>query len=234
MKNVFTAFFLLLGIAGCKHDPQPLPSGSSSVGGQPGPGPGPGPVTYDSVSFQTEVLPILLSNCAMSGCHAQNNPQKGIRLNSYDNVMNSGEINPGNPDKSELVEMIEEPKDKDRMPPLPASRLPQSQIDLIRKWITEGARNTNIAKCDTNVFTFTAVNNIVGASCRGCHGTLNPGAGINLTEYSGIKNAVQSGKLLCAINHEPGCSPMPQGGARLEACKITIIRKWADDGCPQN
>lgn len=222
-------FGSLLLIWACKHEPFAAPQpGSSNTGTGTN-----NPVPNDSVSFQTEILPILLSNCAMSGCHAQNNAQKNVRLNSYSNIMNSDVVEPGSPDRSELVEMIEEQDNDDRMPPPPAPRLTQAQIALIRKWISEGARNTNIIRCDTNIFTFASVNDIITTSCKGCHGSINPNGGVSLADHAGIKNAAQSGKLICAIEHSSGCSPMPQGGAKLDACKITIIKKWAASGYPQ-
>lgn len=220
----------ILLIIACKHDPFAGPALPGSSPNTPGGNP---PVTNDSVSFQTEILPIFQSNCAMSGCHAQNNPQKNIRLNSYANVMNSGVIEPGRPDKSELVELIEENDEDKRMPPPPSPRLSPAQIALIRKWISEGARNTNIIRCDTSNFSFAAVNGIISTSCAGCHGSSSPSGGINLTNHTGIKNAAQSGKLICAIEHGSGCSPMPQGGSKLENCKITIIKKWVAAGYPQ-
>lgn len=221
-----TGGFLL--IVACKHDP----FGTPALPQNNNPGGNPPPVPNDSVSFQTEVLPIFQSNCAMSGCHAQNNPQKNVRLNTYTNVMNSGVIEPGNPDRSELVELIEENDEDKRMPPPPSARLTQAQIALIRKWIAEGARNTNIIRCDTTDFSFAAVNRIISTSCTGCHGAVSPSAGISLTDHTGIKNAAK-GKLICAIEHGNGCSPMPQGGTKLESCKITIIKKWAAAGHPQ-
>lgn len=233
MKLKLLTSFIIAGvllIVACKHDPFAPPA---LPGNNPVPGGNSPSVTNDSVSFQTEILPILQSNCAMSGCHAQNNPQKNVRLNTYANVMNSDVIEPGRPDKSELVEMIEETDEDKRMPPPPSPRLSQAQISLIRKWISEGARNTNIIRCDTGNFSFAAVNSIISTVCSGCHGTSNPSGGINLTNHTGIKNAAQSGKLICAIEHGNGCSPMPQGGAKLETCKITIIKKWAAAGYPQ-
>ena len=234
MKLKLLASFIVvcvLLIMACKHDPFAVPVLPGNTPNNPGGNPP--PVTNDSVSFQTEVLPILQSNCAMSGCHAQNNPQKNIRLNSYANVRHSGVIEPGRPDKCALVEMIEENDEDKRMPPPPSSRLSQAQITLIMKWISEGARNTNIIRCDTTDFSFASVNSIISTSCIGCHGSSSPSGGINLTNHTGIKNVAQSGKLICAIEHGGGCSPMPQGGSKLEGCKITIIKKWTAAGYPQ-
>lgn len=221
----FSLLLSLLILVGCKHLPQeeliPTPFSSSNN------------ITNDSVSFQTEILPLITGNCATTGCHNTTSAAEGLVLTNYSNIMLL--VTPKNINNSELVEVITETKPNKRMPPPPQSALPQDQINLIIKWINEGARNTNIMRCDTNNFAFAAnVQPLVNTSCKGCHNATTAGGGISLTNYSEIKNSVQNGKFICSIERTAGCSPMPQGGNKLESCKITQIKKWLNAGCPNN
>lgn len=46
----------------------------------------------DSVYFKQQILPILQSNCAKSGCHNEESRKHGVVLNSYQNLMSTVEI----------------------------------------------------------------------------------------------------------------------------------------------
>ena len=213
----------MLSVFSCKHNPQEdiKPDLNQNY-------------TNDSVSFQTEILPLLVGNCAMTGCHDAISAAKGVVLNNYNNVINTARVIAFNPNNSELYEVLLETDANKRMPRPPAPPLNQEQIALIAKWINQGARNTNINRCDTNIFNFGAVQTIINNSCIGCHGNSNPQGGINLSNYSNIKQQAQSGKLLGSINHITGISPMPKGGNKLDACKITTIQKWVNAGYLNN
>jgi hypothetical protein len=214
---------IMLSLLSCKHNPQEdiAPDLNNNY-------------TNDSVSFQTEILPLLVGNCAMTGCHDATTAAEGVVLNNYNNVINTGKVSAFDPNNSELYAVLLETDPDKRMPRPPTPPLNQEQIALIVKWINQGARNTNIIRCDTNTFNFGAVQTIVNNSCMGCHGNSNPQGGINLSNYSYIKQETQSGKLLGSINHLLGISPMPKGGNKIEACKITIIQKWANAGYLNN
>lgn len=36
------------------------------------------------------------------------------------------------------------------------------------------------------------------------------------------------------IRHDAGFPAMPQGGAKLDDCKIALIKAWVDAGAPNN
>lgn len=224
---------LVIGwIGACKHEPEAIPVAPAAQ--NPG-GNNPPPVN-DSVSFVTEILPLLQSNCTMSGCHDNASAQKGVRLTSYANVISTADVRPGDPDGSDLYKVITETDPDDVMPRPPAQPLTPAQIALIRKWILEGAKNTNINKgCDENVFTYSgAVDGIIAQNCRGCHSGSVPQGGITLATYDDVKTQALSGKLICAINHGSGCVPMPLNGNKLDACRINVVQKWVTAGAPNN
>ena len=91
------------------------------------------------------------------------------------------------------------------------------------------------AKCDTTLVTFSgSVKPILTAYCVSCHS--GPGAfnGVELVEYFSVKMQVTNGKLLNTITHTPGFSPMPLGALKLSDCNIAKIRKWINEGSPNN
>jgi hypothetical protein len=94
------------------------------------------------VSFQNQVLPLFNQACNFSGCHGADAPPDVVKLTSWGDLMTSGAgvgaVIPGEPDKSTLVFSIE--GRTNRMPPT-GLLLNQNQINGIRTWIAEGAKN---------------------------------------------------------------------------------------------
>ncbi len=89
--------------------------------------------------------------------------------------------------------------------------------------------------CDTTIVTYSGfVNPIIAASCTGCHSGVNAPLGIQLDIYTGINAQALNGKLLGAVTHSSGFSPMPKNGTKLSDCNIAKIRKWIDAGAPDN
>jgi len=228
-------------VSSCRHEAESLvdpgiPAGNGSAGG--GSNTGGGGTSCDStkIYFQQQVLPILLSNCAMSGCHDDASHQDGVVLTSYEKVMNTADIRPGRPNDSELYERIMENDPEDRMPKPPRSPLTDQQKSLIRDWILQGAQNLSCQNlCDSAVFSYSgAIRNIISNKCQGCHSGAAASGGIDLSTYSGVKLKITDGRLWGAVNHLPGFSPMPKNGAKLSDCEITQIRKWIDAGSPNN
>lgn len=89
--------------------------------------------------------------------------------------------------------------------------------------------------CDTLSVTWVGtVKPILQANCLGCHFNDNLQTGIELQEYSDVKQRVDDGSLLGSITHAPGFTPMPQNGEMLEECSISQIRIWIEMGAPNN
>jgi hypothetical protein len=224
---------LLLTIGSCKHDIPDL--------ADPGTGGGTGggtntPCDSSKVYFQQQILPILVSNCAMSGCHDDASHKEGVILTSYEKVMSTSGIRPGNPGNSDLYEMITETDPGKRMPPPPQNPLTTVQIQLIRDWIQQGAQNLICqSMCDSNVYTYSgAIKTIIGNKCQGCHSGGAALDGIDLSTYNGVKLKVADGKLWGSINHFSGFSAMPKNGAKLSDCEIAQFRKWIEAGSQNN
>ncbi|MFM2207858.1 MAG: hypothetical protein RL213_1833 [Bacteroidota bacterium] len=97
----------------------------------------------EAIYFERDILPILNSNCALSGCHDNITHKEGINFSSYDAMMASDEvIDPESPLDSDLLEVITaSPQDNDRMPPAPSQPLSQEQKSKIEMWLSLGAKN---------------------------------------------------------------------------------------------
>jgi mono/diheme cytochrome c family protein len=199
------------------------------------------PCDPDTIYFEMDVLPIFMSSCAKSPCHDAT-AQEGVRLDSYAATMASDVINPGNPNGSKLYEKINESDPDDIMPPPPNAVLDAVQKEIIRKWIAQGARNLFCDEgCDTVNVTFSGTiwPEIIQSYCFGCHNGANASGGIHLENHSQVAEhaiipAGQPGSLWGAVNHAAGNSAMPKNQQKLSDCKIAQIRKWINDGTPNN
>lgn len=93
------------------------------------------------VSFANNVQPVFNQHC--TNCHSGSFPDYNLRLDTYANVMTGGQsgvvVLAGNPNASILIQRLE----GTLTPQMPYQQtpLPQSTIDLIRDWISQGASN---------------------------------------------------------------------------------------------
>lgn len=187
----------------------------------------------DLVYFVNDVLPIIQSNCAFSGCHGGGSAQDGVDLSTYNGIMQ--QVNAGNAMNSDLYEVIIETDPGNIMPPPPNSSLTVEQIAIIRDWIDQGAVNNECTDCDlTNVTYAQSVWPIIQNSCTGCHGGSAPQGNLSLTNYNQVAQIAQSGYLSGVINHQSGFVPMPYNGQQLSSCKIDTIEDWIAQGYPNN
>lgn len=235
---------LIFVFISCKHDPDIIPAkpvvenpnqgGGGSSGGNGNNNSS--TCDPDSVYFETQVLPLLISNCAKSGCHTAADHRDGVVLNNFNNIMTTGDIDPGRADHSDLYEMITETDPSKRMPPPPLAPLSGSQIDLIFNWIQQGAQNNTCSNsCDTTNVTFSnTIFPIIQNNCLGCHSGATPGGQINLSTHGGVQTVAFNGKLFGAVNRDPGFQPMPRGGNKLADCQIDQIRIWIAQGALNN
>jgi hypothetical protein len=235
---LFLMVLLMMLLNSCKHEPDVLPAVPAPVNNNGGGNGDPAASTCDpdSVYFQTQVLPLLVSNCAKSGCHSPEDHKEGIILNNYNNVMSTGDVDPGRPWNSKIFEVLYETDPDKIMPPPPATPLTQNQKDLLYNWIAQGAQNNTCSDaCDTNNVTFSGtIFPLLQGSCVGCHSGTNPGGLVRLENYATILTVAQNGKLLGSVSHAPGYQAMPKGGNQLAACRIDQIRIWIENGAANN
>ena len=93
--------------------------------------------TAATLTFETDILPILQARCAK--CHGDEKLEAGFDVRRRFAILKGGDTGPafvpGKPDESTLIERIE----KNEMPPPDEGRLDDKQKALIRQWVLSGA-----------------------------------------------------------------------------------------------
>lgn len=192
-----------------------------------------------TVCFKRDVLPIIFSNCSMSGCHDAKTHKEGYILDSYANIIKKG-IVIGDPNKSKIYKVLIA-NNNDIMPPPPLNPLTKEQIDIIYRWIKEGAQDKDCDSintgqdCDTSNISYSkTIMPILKMNCTGCHNNTQPQGNIDLTNYQTVLSKVKDGSFLGSILHLQGFVPMPSPDLFLNNCNINQIKKWIELGAPNN
>ncbi|MDA3861245.1 MAG: hypothetical protein PF445_08455 [Melioribacteraceae bacterium] len=94
------------------------------------------------VSYNEYIQPVLNVKCSTSGCHDDGTRAGDYSVTNWANVVFPGIVNPGNVETSRLVWRIEG-LGVEFMPPIGSVVLPltKNQVDGIKTWIREGAKN---------------------------------------------------------------------------------------------
>lgn len=228
MRTLILSFSLLFGFSifsSCTRDKTPAPlievNGSNC--------------DPNHVYFQNDVLPILSSNCAKSGCHDAATHQSGYNYSTYASAYAT--IHPGNANTSKLYKVITNNGD-DLMPPSGNTPLTNAQINIIAQWIEQGGLNDFCSQdssgCVTQNMSYASdIAPILSSNCNGCHSGGSPSGGINLTSYSGVSAVASSGKLFNSVAQNGQSQPMPPT-TKLSSCNISKIKSWVDAGYPNN
>ncbi|MCJ7820243.1 MAG: hypothetical protein MUP53_03485 [Bacteroidales bacterium] len=183
--------------------------------------------------FQRDILPVLVSSCAITGCHDAASHKEGYTFVGYSTTMAA--VKPGNPSESKLYKVITDANVEDIMPPPPMARLSSAVIDSIAAWIRYGAPDEFCGEvCDTlNPVTYSAIIwPVIQTSCLGCHGGTNPGGGVMLRNYAEVASIASSGVLMNALKGL-GVPKMPPAGS-LSTCRIRQFDLWIKSGYPNN
>lgn len=91
----------------------------------------------EPVCFESQVLPIIQTSCAMAGCH--DGTAEGFLATDYNSIVRS--VTPGDPRGSTLYDVITRINGEHMMPldrPLTIE-----QRSIIQLWIAQGAENNN-------------------------------------------------------------------------------------------
>lgn len=107
----------------------------------------PGCAGEEPVSFSRDVKPILAANCF--SCHQEGGAgyeASGFDMTTYEDLMKGTRygpmILPGDAEGSNLIVLMEGRADPSiAMPHGKMERVPQSDINTIRRWIEQGAKN---------------------------------------------------------------------------------------------
>ena len=90
--------------------------------------------------------------------------------------------------------------------------------------------------CDTiSVVSFSAyIVPVLQTNCYSCHSEALALGGYILEGYDYDTTLAANGKLIGAITHETGLTPMPQNAAKLSDCDIAKFKNWVANGYPNN
>lgn len=213
-----SVFAIVVLLSSCRHEPMGVDS-------------------LETVCFETQVLPIFQTSCAISGCHGASNPEEGFDATNYNSIIRL--VEPGKPLKSEVYRVITS-HDKEMMPP--DKPLTKEQRTLIEVWILQGAQNTNCSANNpdngeqTDCFVQT-ISPIIRSNCATsqCHDAVTHKEGLALTSYASIKSLVKVGnpdgsKLIQVLNAsgEDRMPPLPKNP--LSADQVASLRNWISKG----
>jgi hypothetical protein len=226
--------FLLFFTAACTTDPI-IPAGGI-VEDPPVEDPAEtNPCQEDIISFQYQILPIMVSACGYSGCHDRASHEDGVILVDYESIRR--EVRPGDPGNSDLYESItEDPNEDDFMPERPAAPLSSAQTRLIRDWISQGANDTDCGiPCDPSLTSFSEdIFPILKDYCVGCHGDNREDGGVNLSSHAEILASVNNGTLVGTMKRQISFAAMPPLGSFVSSCRIAQIENWIAAGALNN
>ena len=186
----------------------------------------------ETIYFQEDMFPLLVSNCTQSGCHNSVDREQGYDLTTYEGILKI--VNPGDPKGSKLYKSLVKPLG---FMPYRGDRFTDDQITAIALWIDQGAleNSSGGSNCDTTGVTYNAtVQPILDAWCYSCHAGSNPTGVIRLDSYVTVKAKVDEGLLLGTIRHDPTFRAMPDGGGKIPNCDIKKIEKWVAEGALNN
>lgn len=181
--------------------------------------------------YGRDIQPILMSSCAVSGCHDAISKKEGVDLSSYAKTI--GSISKGNPSGSKLYKAITSSTSSEHfMPPRPYSPLSKTAIDSIYSWIKRGGLNDECAAiCDTTgtIKYATHIKSIIDLACVSCHGVNSPSGGITLLTAANVQAVAKSGRLLGAVKRQSGYKAMP-AAYTLASCDVRQIELWIKQG----
>lgn len=100
-----------------------------------------GQTQAQEINFEETIAPIFESNCLH--CHGEDEQESGLRLDSRNSMLRGGDsglatIVPGQPERSYLMDVVNHVDEDMAMPP-DEEKIPQEEIDLLKKWIAAGA-----------------------------------------------------------------------------------------------
>ncbi len=178
-------------------------------------------IAADTICFSRDILPMLNSNCAMSGCHDAS-AAGGFKLTTAAGVLKG--VKAGSPSTSSIYREI----NSGSMPRSPWKRLPDSLKTRLSAWITAGAKTAECVEafCDTSNVTYAKdIKPIIQTACVGCHQTTSAEGGFHMdVDATNQENKVRIYESAAHIN---GAAAMPRNIAQLSACQIAKLRIWA-------
>ncbi len=195
------------------------------------------------MTFEKDVLPVFTQYCFT--CHGQSSPQLGLDLRTFATTMrgshNGSVIVKGSPEQSLLFQKVSA---KAMPPPAFKQTMPDAQIEIIRKWIADGAISEKPAVVSKEVAEQRAafekeILPVFQAKCVQCHGSGKPMAGLDLRSLAAALKGGTNGAVIAEGFAERSIlvrrlasrsMPPPGTGEPLSDDQIALVQKWIDKG----
>jgi cytochrome c553 len=146
----------------------------------------------DSPTFAKDIKPLLQSKCVK--CHGDKTRKADLDLSTSTGILKGGEsgavVVAGKPDKSLLYEKVH----SGEMPPKKEERLSEAQIDIIRRWIADGAKLD--AAEQTETVSQHDVGPILMRRCTTCHGKHRQEGELDLRTKASMLKGGKSGPVI--------------------------------------
>jgi cytochrome c553 len=192
-------------------------------------------------SFEKDVRPLLEAKCVR--CHGEKVKKADLDLSTPAGVLKGGESGPavvaGKPDKSPMYEKVH----KGEMPPAKKDALAPAEVEMLRRWIADGAKVP--ASADA-ALTQHDVIPIMLRHCTACHGRYRQEAKLDLRTPEAMLRGGKSGPAIVpgkpaesGIVLRISAGEMPPPKRLVEACvkpvektELDTISKWIAAGAP--
>ena len=193
--------------------------------------------------FEDDVQPILSTYCLT--CHGKSSPEQGVDLRSARSVLRGGfngpVVNKGAPQDSKLYLKVSQGK---MPPPAFKSRVPEADIETIRRWIQGGAHSNQVNEIPEAARKQIArfereIQPLFKEHCIACHGGQQPQSGLDLQTLASTLRGGQHGpvvlegfsdKSILFRQLVSGAMPPDGAGARMSSEEVKLIREWIDEG----
>ncbi len=198
----------------------------------------------EPVQFNRDIRPIFEQSCVE--CHGPEKQKSDFRVDDYQALLKGGEsefpaVIPGNPVESLMIELIHSEYEDERMPPEgKAEPLTEDQMNLLVRWIGEGAVWEDPP--EPTVDFFTQVQPIFESRCYPCHGPekqeVNLRTDMRVSLLRGgdtgspaiVPGKVGDGELLKRIHSDDPEFRMPREGPPLSEEERVLIQTWVAEG----
>ena len=192
-------------------------------------------------------------------CHSTGGAASGVPLGTLKEILDSPRelVLPGNPDESGLIIAVER-TDKKRMPPPEnGNPLSQEEISVLRKWIENGAPESETSGPNQPnptptpsptpaplEPTFVSIKqHILTKRCISCHSPGGKASGVPFLTYADLLsspreivlpgNVDESGLWIAITRQDDKRMPPTENADPLKADEIEVVRKWIEIGAPE-
>ncbi len=204
--------------------------------------------SVDDISWDSCVSQVFTVFC--NGCHGIVSSRGNLDLTSYDSMMESGVVVPGNPDASRLLRKLTE---ENHVPDFPLEEITRLYVWLVHgapettddEWVypsgepmiafnedgTEELESDDETEDATSLTWASGIAEIFEESCVSCHGTMQLG-GLDLSTYDAL---MDSGAVVPGNASGSNLIQKMEVGthqATLSADKLETVRNWIEAGAP--